>query len=202
MSTSLPMKSPGPERVLSLVAQPKRHSVLVVDDEPGARDSLRLILERDFRVVTTESGEAALDLLARERFAVMTLDLQMPGWGGPETLLKIRDVNAELQVVIVTAYASYTEAMRALRLRAFDLISKPFDAATVVDTVRRAARRYDSGSPTFASLDLLEGLPMKLISSIHELSKTELRSLSKGQSVTLDDVRARARRLFDRLKAS
>jgi DNA-binding response OmpR family regulator len=193
--------SPGHGRASAFGPQPKRlHSVLVVDDEVGARDSLRLILEPEFRVLTAERGESALRILERERISVMTLDLQMPGWSGPETLLKIREIDADLQVVIVTAYASYTEAMRALRLRAFDLLSKPFDVNDVMETVRRAAVRSETGSPAPSSLEIIDGLPNRLMASIHGLSASELRELSGSQTAELDDLRERAKSLFRRLK--
>jgi DNA-binding response OmpR family regulator len=60
----------------------RTHTVLVVDDEAGIRESLRLILEPHYRVLTADTGEAALGILERERISVMTLDLRMPGWDG------------------------------------------------------------------------------------------------------------------------
>ena len=125
-------------------------TILVVDDEDSSRESLRLILERHYRVLTADSGEKALEILKQEPVSVMTLDLRMPGWSGPETLVRLRDTNEALEVVIITAYGSFSETMRALRLSAFDLVAKPFRAVLVLEAVRRAVARYErrrQGSP-------------------------------------------------------
>jgi len=171
-------------------------TILVVDDEDSSRESLRLILERHYRVLTADSGEKALESLKQEPVAVMTLDLRMPGWSGPETLVRLRDTNEALEVVIITAYGSFSETMRALRLSAFDLVAKPFRAVLVLEAVRRAVARYErrrQGSP-----DALHGLPARLPDEIQGLSPRELRRLSSN--APLDDLRGRARTLEENLK--
>ena len=175
------------------------HSVLVVDDERGVRDSLRLILEPQFRVLTADRGTVALRILQQERISVMTLDLRMPGWSGPETLLKIREIDSELEVVIVSAYSSYTEAMRALRLRAFELVSKPFDANQILETVGRAALRCETRRGTSSSYEVLDGLTNRLIDSIHGLSPLELRRLARSKQAQLADLRTQAQKLLGQL---
>jgi DNA-binding NtrC family response regulator len=171
-------------------------TILVVDDEDSSRESLRLILERHYRVLTADSGEKALEILKQEPVSVMTLDLRMPGWSGPETLVRLRDTNEALEVVIITAYGSFSETMRALRLSAFDLVAKPFRAVLVLEAVRRAVARYErrrQGSP-----DALHGLPARLLDEIQGLSPRELRRLSSN--APLDDLRGRARTLEENLK--
>jgi len=186
----------------SICLEPKRpHSVLVVEDEPSVRDALRLILEPHFRVLTADQGEQAVRILAQEPISVMTLDLRMPGWGGPETLLKIRETNSDLQVVIVTAYANYTEAMRALRLRAFDVVSKPFDASEIVEKVRRAAALGEKGMTGSSSFEVLDGLTTRLMEAIPALSKTEIQALSNAQNEKLGEFQARAQDLLERLSS-
>ena len=118
-------------------------TVLVVDDEVGVRAALRMILDRDYRVLTAESGEAALEILRREEISAVTLDLRMPGWSGMETLLRIRDVAPDVGVIIVTAHGSETDAMRALRLDACDVVTKPFETTEVLEAVRRSIARGD-----------------------------------------------------------
>jgi DNA-binding NtrC family response regulator len=182
--------------------QPTRpHSVLVVEDEPSVRDALRLTLEPHFRVLTADQGEEAVRILTREPISVMTLDLRMPGWGGPETLLRIRETNSHLQVVIVTAYANYSEAMRALRLRAFDVVSKPFDANEIVEKVRRAAVLCERGLARSSSFEVLDGLTTRLMESIPALSASEIQSLSNTQNAALGDFQARAQDLLERLSS-
>jgi DNA-binding NtrC family response regulator len=128
----------------------------------------------------------------------MTLDLRMPGWGGPETLLRVRENEAALEVIIVSAYGSYTEAMRALRLKVFDLVAKPFRPALVLEAVERAIARcaeHRHGRP-----DALQGLPERLLDAIQELSPTEIRRLSGGAK--LNHVREQARTLVRHLTSA
>lgn len=173
-------------------------SVLIVDDEVGTREALRMILEPHFLVLTADSGVRALEILKRQSVSVMTLDLRMPELSGPETLIKVRETNSELEVVIVTGHASYAEAMRALRLRAFDLVCKPFESNQVLETVRRAAARSE-GRRRATSYQALEGLTNRLLESIHGLSESESRSLSESGKVTLDQIRSQAQVLLKRL---
>jgi FixJ family two-component response regulator len=143
-------------------------AVLVVDDEVGVRESLRVMLRGHYRVITAPSGITALDLLRDEPIEVVLLDLKMPGLGGIETLGKIREIDEHVEVVIVTGTGSYQSAVDSLRLRAFDYIAKPVDAEHVLAIVERAVksrrrRREDRGgnrieTVTRLLLELLDAL--------------------------------------------
>ena len=109
------------------------------DDERGVRESLRFLLEPYFEVATVESGEAALKALAEQKFVVVVLDLAMPGMSGIETLARIRKSNADVEVVITTGYGSQQSEAEIARLRAFELVTKPFESARIVSIVRGAA---------------------------------------------------------------
>src|SRR5206468_7478246 len=107
-------------------------------------------LDPHFRVQAVSSGEAALQVLLRETVDVILLDLTMPGIGGVETLARIREVDEAVEVVIITGYGSYQSAVDALRLRAFDYITKPLNSERVLSIVRRAEEsrrhRHESSS--------------------------------------------------------
>ena len=174
------------------------HSVLVLDDERSVRDSIRLILEPQFRVLTASRGEAALRILEREPVSVMTLDLRMPKWSGAETLLNIREINSDLEVILVTAYACYSEVMRALRLCALDVISKPFEAHRLIETVRRAALRRETRPCPY---EVLDGLTNRVVESIQLRSASEHLALSQSRKLKLDDLRTRAKNILSLLSA-
>ena len=131
-------------------------TILVVDDERGPRLALELILRRDFRVLTADSGEQALEILRSEPVDAVTLDLKMPGLAGQNTLSLIRGIDPDLPVIIITGYGSYESAVKALKLRAFDYVSKPFDSKKILSVIenavdeRRRARAHES---VFAPLD-------------------------------------------------
>ena len=122
----------------------KAGSVLVVDDEEGVRQSLRFLLEPRFRVFAAESGEDAIEIVRREEPDVVTLDLKMPGLSGVETLARIRDLDPAVEVVVVTGAGSHDQAVEALRLRAFDYVTKPLDGRRIVEVVERAERSRQS----------------------------------------------------------
>ncbi|MGH7898118.1 MAG: response regulator transcription factor, partial [Candidatus Binatia bacterium] len=104
-----------------------RASVLVVDDEMGVRESLRLVLGSAFRVLTADSGRQAFETLQRQPVDVVTLDVSMPGWSGIETLRRIREIDREVEVVMVTGAGSLASKRQAECYRVFDWIVKPFD---------------------------------------------------------------------------
>ncbi|MFP6609635.1 MAG: sigma-54 dependent transcriptional regulator [Deltaproteobacteria bacterium] len=116
------------------MAKPK---ALIVDDEKGVRESLRLVLQDDFDPVTVDTGEAALEWLASERATVVFLDILMPGIDGLEVLETLRARDADTPVVMLTATKTVKTAVKAMKLGAFDYITKPFD----VDEIRIVAQR-------------------------------------------------------------
>lgn len=119
-----------------------RDLVLIVDDERGVRESLRLLLDRHFRLHAVARGEAAIELLREQEIGVVLLDLAMPGLSGLETLAKIREIDQRVEVIIVTAYGSAKDEQEAERLGAFDWVTKPLDGKLLIKTVRSAQRRY------------------------------------------------------------
>ena len=78
-------------------------TILVVDDEQGARDSLEVILEDNYQVLTAESGQEALDTLKKTPVDVILLDVHMPEMDGLETLRKIKEQDEEIDVIMISA---------------------------------------------------------------------------------------------------
>jgi DNA-binding NtrC family response regulator len=115
-----------------------RATVLIVDDDPGPREALGLVLEQDFDVLFAQNGREALGILSKSPVDVVTLDLQMPGLSGEQTLALLREIDPVVPVIIVTGHSSLQSAIAALRMRAFDYISKPFDARKVRALVKEA----------------------------------------------------------------
>jgi nitrogen regulation protein NR(I) len=114
--------------------------VLVVDDEPSVRESLRLILKERASVTLAASGDAALACLEQQPFDVVLLDILMPGADGLELLERIRSQPAAPQVVMLTATKTVKTAVRAMKLGAFDYVTKPFDIDELILLVERAAQ--------------------------------------------------------------
>jgi len=122
--------------------RPETIRVLVVDDERPTR----LLLERElpragYAVTCAESGEGALDQVRTKDFDVILLDLKMPGIGGMEALRRIRESGAEAEVVILTGHPDVDSAITAMKLGAYDYLTKPFKLAELEEVLRRASER-------------------------------------------------------------
>ncbi len=122
----------------SLLWGPKmtsKWSILIVDDELGVRESLKMILKPHYEIHSASNGEEALRILGERKFHLITLDLNMPKLSGMETLREIRKVDSNVPVVIITGYGTQQEE-RDARLdgvRAF--ISKPFNIGLIINVI-------------------------------------------------------------------
>jgi two-component system, NtrC family, response regulator HydG len=115
------------------------NTVLVVDDKEMMRDSVGSTLQRaGFKVVTAGDGEAALEAVARRRPDAVVTDLKMPGLGGLELLERLRGIDDDLPVVLMTAFGTVDTAVQAIKLGAFDYITKPFEGDELIIAVKRA----------------------------------------------------------------
>ncbi len=113
--------------------------VLVVDDDPGVRYTLREILETaDTEVFEAEDGLRALAWLGRERADLVITDLRMPNLDGMKLLGQIRTLSDPPKVIVLTAHGSERHAVEAMKLGAYDYFAKPFDADVVLGGVERA----------------------------------------------------------------
>ncbi len=118
-----------------------RATVLVVDDERGPRESLRMLLAPNHRVLTASSGVNALETLNTEKVDVVTLDLNMPGIGGEELMRTIRDDHPHVEIIVITGCASLESAQEGIRRGICDYLQKPFDVVQVTAAVNRALTR-------------------------------------------------------------
>ncbi len=111
---------------MELVQTPQRR-VLIVDDEAGVRESLRMVLKNAYEAVAVSSAPEALSQLAAASVDVVLLDIVMPGIDGLELLEEIRGRHPTLPVVMLTATRTVKTAVTAMKLGAFDYLTKPFD---------------------------------------------------------------------------
>jgi len=113
--------------------------VLVVDDERKMRRVLQMLLEQmGLESTPAESGEEALDCFQREKFDLVMTDLRMPGMGGMEWMQRLRELDPEVPVIVLTAYGTVATAVEAMKRGAFDFILKPFDVDAVEVVIRNA----------------------------------------------------------------
>lgn len=130
----------NPSRIPSSTA-PITGRVLVVDDHTHARESMAEVLRQaGHQVACCSSAVEALQVVERETFDCIVTDLKMPGMSGLEFILQLEERRYEAQVVMVTAHASVTTAVEAMRHGAFDYIEKPFDVDQFERLVAQAMR--------------------------------------------------------------
>lgn len=114
-------------------------AVLVVDDKDMLRDSVGATLQRAGHTpLAASDAQTALDIIARRRPDAVITDLKMPGMSGVDLLERIREFDEDLPVVVMTAYGTVETAVRAIKLGAFDYITKPFEGDELLIAVKRA----------------------------------------------------------------
>src|SRR2546425_3799606 len=119
----------------------RRPAVLVVDDDPGIRESFRLILEDHYDVVDVPDGPSALDVVHASQVDLVLLDIRLTGMDGIEVLERIKAIDEGIEVILVTAVKTVRTAVAAMKLGAFDYLTKPFEEDELLSLSRRALER-------------------------------------------------------------
>ncbi len=140
--------------------------ILVVDDELGPRESLRMILEDDYDIVTAANRNEALNNLNGSSFDLAILDIRMPDINGIDLLEIVKQKAPSTEVVMITAYASVDTATKALRLGAFDYLIKPFELSSVRDIVNRGISKRKETMMIEKTIDELQCANKNLESEI------------------------------------
>ena len=123
-------------------SSPKRKgTLLIVDDEDGPRQSLRVIFKDDYQILMASDGPLAIALAQSNKVDVAVLDIRMSGMSGIEVLERLKFVDPTIEVVMMTAFETTDTIRQALRLRACDYINKPFDISTMRSAVANAMQR-------------------------------------------------------------
>ena len=117
-----------------------RPKVLIVDDELGPRESISYLLQEDFEVQTADRVDRGLELVARESFAVVIMDIRMPQKNGIQGLEELRRIDPEVSVIMLTGYGALASAQVAMSLGANEYLKKPFDVEVMLQAVHRHAR--------------------------------------------------------------
>src|SRR5437764_5794928 len=142
-----------------LPATPRRRgTLLIVDDEEGPRQSLRVIFKDDYEVLMAADGPSAIELAQKGRIDVAVLDIGMAGMSGIEVLERLKYVSPGIEVVMMTAFETTDTMRQALRLRACDYINKPFDVGTMRAAVSAAMQRHTLESEIHTNAEKLQEL--------------------------------------------
>jgi two-component system, sensor histidine kinase and response regulator len=142
----------------STTLQKRRGTLLVVDDEEGPRQSLRLIFKDEYNLLMAEDGPTAIELAKQHPIDVAVLDIRMAGMSGIEVLERLKYVNANIEAIMITAFETTDTIRQALRLRACDYINKPFDVEVIRAAVSQAMQRRRLESEIHSSAEQVQAL--------------------------------------------
>ena len=143
-------------------ASKRRGTLLVVDDEDGPRQSLRVIFKDEYDLLMAEDGPTAIELAQKHDIDVAVLDIRMAGMSGIEVLERLKYVNPDIEAIMMTAFETTDTIRQALRLRACDYINKPFDLATMRSAVSQAMQRRTLESEIHSSAEKIQELITEL----------------------------------------
>ena len=116
-----------------------KHSILVVDDEVEICDLLQSFLAQEgYHVFTATNGVEAISLGKQNELDLALLDIKMPGMDGIEVFRKLKKVRKDMGVIILTGYGTLGTAKEAMRLGAYDYLTKPFDLGLVKNVIQEA----------------------------------------------------------------
>lgn len=118
-----------------------RRTLLVVDDEEGPRQALRILFRHDYTVLVAENGPKALQIINEQAVDAAILDIRMAGMTGIQVLQQIKKSSPAVEVIMLTAYETIETARQALRLGACDYLNKPFDLDSLRQAVANAMER-------------------------------------------------------------
>jgi len=181
------------------------YRILVVDDEETQREMLGGFLKKEgYSVSLSDSGEEALKICQDKFFEVALIDLKMPGMDGIELLSKLKEINPEIQVIVMTAYASIETAVVAMKKGAFNYVNKPVDLEELRINIKKALENQkiltenkylkEQLNEKYKDLNLIgESKAIKeVLSTVARVAKSDSTILIRGESGTGKELVARA----------
>ena len=164
----------------------ERPQILVIDDEMGPRESLRMLLKPNYTVHTADCVETGIRLLREKHPDAIVMDIRMPGATGIEGLRRIREIDPNLSVIMLTGFGALETAQEALRLGANDYISKPFDAREMQEVIGRNVERTRVHRSSENAASEIKELNTRLLKELAQ--KERLASLGQASAEFVHDL--------------
>src|SRR5688572_8075409 len=223
--------SPVSSEIASAVAsgpahkETSRRTLLIVDDEEGPRQSLRVVFKNEYDLLLAGDGATAIEFVRKQKIDAAILDIRMTGMSGIEVLQGLKTVDPHIEVIMLTAYETIDTVRQALRLGACDYLNKPFDIPAIRTAVANAMERRSLSFEVKANSEKLRDLadelqnqrleeamvrsrgeiyasiihdingPLTIISGFLQLINQRIGEESKIEGEELENVRDRLRRI-------
>ncbi|QQS37243.1 MAG: sigma-54-dependent Fis family transcriptional regulator [Ignavibacteriales bacterium] len=183
----------------------KKAKLMIVDDEQIVRQSLKHWFEEDgYLVETASDGESAFEKFERGKFDLLFVDMKMPGMSGLDLLIKVKAVDPDVVVILITAFASVPSAIKALKNGAFDYITKPIDPDELSHLAANAVKQRELKLENIAlksSIDQMvtpdaligESKEMKkILAQVTTVAPTDTNIIIRGENGTGKELLAKA----------
>lgn len=170
-----------------MIAETTTRTVLVIDDERGPRESLRILLKNDYRVLCADSVDRGLELLQAEKPDIVVMDIRMPGKNGIDGLREIREQDPVVPVIMLTGFGTLDSAQEAIRLGANDYLRKPFDAREMEAVIGRNVQKNDINRRRWRAEQDLQELNQGLMKQL--AMKEQLATLGQKSAELVHDLR-------------
>ena len=163
-----------------------KRTLLIVDDEEGPRQSLRVVFKDEYHLLLAEDGKQALELAQKNRIDAAVVDIRMIGMSGIDLLGQLKALDPDVEVIMLTAYETIETLRQALRFGAYDYLNKPFDIATVRSAVAAAMERRSLSEEIRTSALKLQALQAEL--HAQKLEQEIVRSRGEIYASVIHDI--------------
>ena len=119
----------------------ERTTILVVDDENGVRQSFNMVLKDDYDVLLAANGEEAMSIFRKNRIDLILMDIRLPDTDGISLLRKLKEIEPNTEIIMVTAVKEIQTAVKAIKMGAYEYVVKPFVVDDVLTIIGRALEK-------------------------------------------------------------
>ena len=185
-ASPLALPARAAEPTSTVAKETTRRTLLIVDDELGLRQSLKLIFKNDYELLLADNGPLAIELAQKNKIDAAILDIRMENMSGIDVLQGLKAVDPHIEVIMLTAYETIDTIRQALRLGACDYLNKPFEMAAIKRAVANAMDRRSLSFEVKANSEKLKDLADELQNQ--RLDEAETRGRTEIYGSIIHDI--------------
>ncbi|MCF7848145.1 MAG: hybrid sensor histidine kinase/response regulator [Kiritimatiellales bacterium] len=168
-------------------SKPEQSKILVIDDEIGVRESLRMVLKNDYEIFCADRVDAGIELLREKKPDLIIMDIRMPEKTGIEGLREIREIDPHVSIIMLTGYGALDTAQEAIRHGANDYLEKPFDTDEIQQVIKKYVERSKFVFRKRTAQEELQKLTQSLGREVGQ--KNKMTTLGAASSELVRDLR-------------